>query len=365
MKKKLLLILVLLFVFVAEIYSKNELEVLVQPCLTLSENGSWKSKAETKPAIHRAKLSLRLDRDIFKSSKIKSRLSVDFAEKDYVNILKNGYVAFEPLSQLKIKAGKFKVPFGAHNLISSTELKTIYRSYTSDHLRDNLAISGYQYGFTLYGKLHKMLQYEVGIFNYANNQIDGFHIKDIMDFPVLLLKFEPIELIRLSYNIAAPQAGTVLENGKVEYNRFFFHDISLEFNTKNNLYETLFNSFIGVDTTEVDEAQVLMNNYGENIAFSLFSEHTFNIKLKKEFTLSLVTGFEYLNGLNMVDENSYENRNYYFVLSENLLVKYKNKFFIQFAYDTKLNNSFESIHENRFTAQLTYFDRFNLSKKSK
>lgn len=339
------------------------IETFIQPYLVLSENGNWQNRAETTPLIHRAKLSFRLNSKILNDSQIKGRLSIDIAEKEFSDFIKNAYVSIEPIEQFSIKAGKFKTPFGSHFLISSKDLKTIYRSHTTKHLKDELNIAGYNYGIAIYGKFNDMIKYEAGVFKFINNDIPGFHIKDIFDYPVLSLEFNPLENISISYKSTLPQTGTVSENGEVLYKRFLFHDILVTFKSPNKLYETFFNTFIGVDTSEVKDAQVFFRGYEENVAFSLFSNHIFNWKIKSNYTFSLATGFEYLNGLNWIGEDQYENRSYYFALSENLQIKYKNKFFLQFSFDNKLDNKFKSINESRFAVQATYCDQFNLSKK--
>ena len=180
-------------------FSECKIESIIQPWYTFHENGSWIDSGNSEISLHRAKVSAYFKKKFLPKLKLSSKITVDFSEKRFENILENAYISLKIIPQINLKAGKFKVPIGANNLMSSLKLPTIYRSFTTDHMKKDLKIAGFQKGGIIYGTLFDLVTYIAGIFHYEENYIEGFQIKDILDFPVFSLTIEPKKYLLFKY----------------------------------------------------------------------------------------------------------------------------------------------------------------------
>lgn len=339
-----------------------KIETFVQPMYSFRENGSWNIYGESGFSLHRAKLSLQFTKR-YNTIKILSKLEVDFTEADIENVLENAYINVKFLSPLNIKVGRFKIPFGANSLTSSFDLWTIYRSYTTKHIRDELKVGGYQNGGILYGSFFKYFYYSVGVFNYDENHIEGTHIKDILDFPVVKLSYIPTGNISISYMFTVPQAGVSMGNGDIDAMRLFLHDFSVEFSLK-EWYECFTEIFIGIDTSDVKKAQLFLQDYKENVAYSIYTLHSFIISLSKKIDLRLTNGFEYLNGLNY-EAGKRVNRSFYFSLIQAVGVSFGKKLSLEISYDNKYNEVFKSVDYRRIAGQIGFKNSMKINKGKK
>ena len=274
------------------------------------------------------------------------------------------------IPQFRLKIGKFKAPFGANNLISSLKLPTIYRSFSTEHMKKDLKIAGYQKGGIIYGTLFDILTYSAGIFHYDENHIDGFQIKDILDFPVFALTIEPKKNLSFTYMVTAPQAGVSLLNNEVEAMRIYYHDFAVQLNIK-DFYEMFTEIFIGIDTSQVQKAQLLLSDYDENIAYSIYTLNSFLFSPFKKLKIKFTLGLEYLNGLNYYNDQ-HQNRSFYYSLLESVTLYFNKNLFLQLSYDSQYDEQFKPINHRRIAAQILIRgattikkDKKKKSKKSK
>ncbi len=358
-------LLVTFLFLVGSIYSgsaKGEFGLLIQPWYTFDENGSYADSGDAKIDVHRTKFSLKIRKKVYPKLTVQSKISVDLSESTFKKSFKNAHITLKVSPRLQFKCGKFKIPFGANNLQNASELNTIHRSFTTDHLKKELNISGYACGGILLGTLFDKLSYAGGVFQYRNNVIKGFTLKDIVDFPVASLSYAPKKNIIARYMIAAPQAGSSLVNGVIEAKRFVFHNASFEYSYKDK-YAMFFEYFNGIDTSQISKAKATIVDYNENVTHSLYTLHSYSMYLFESYKIKLLFGFEYLNGLN-VNHHSYFNRSFYYSLLFGMNLYLKKSLWIQLNYDSQYDHVFKSIHKNRFAAQITYSNNFKLKQKN-
>ncbi len=329
-----------------------KIETFIQPMYSFEEKGSWDKDGDSEFSIHRAKLSVKLTKK-YKPLSISSNLEMDLSERNFENMLKNAYIILKFFPALKAKFGRFKIPFGANSITGSSDLWTVHRSYTTDHIRDELKVGGFQNGAILYGSFLKFFSYSIGAFNYEENRIEGTHIKDILDFPVAKISFDPLKKISINYMFTAPQAGVSMPRGSIKAMRLFLHDFSIELALK-KWYECFFEAFIGIDTSDFKEAyEYLKPDYKENLAYSLYTLHSFIISLTKRTDIRLTNGFEYLNGLNCFGGKN-ENRSYYFSLLQAIRISIGKKLSLELSYDNRYDDDFKSTGYRRISGQITF-----------
>ncbi len=132
-----------------------KIETTIQPLLQLKEKGDFSRDGESELGFNRARLGFTYGESI-NSLSIKSKLSVDFTEDTFDEIVKNGYIGVEVIPEFGFTVGRFKGVFGYENRVSSKKLPLVFRSETSSHLKKELGISGFLDGVRFSGTLQKL-----------------------------------------------------------------------------------------------------------------------------------------------------------------------------------------------------------------
>jgi len=90
-----------------------------------------------------------------------------FADVQERHPWRDNYIDFKPLSIVRLKVGKFKMPFGLEENTSEDRLDFVFRSRVTDFLAP-----ARERGAMLHGKVTKRLEYEAGVFRYDGENSD-------------------------------------------------------------------------------------------------------------------------------------------------------------------------------------------------
>ncbi len=338
----------------------------MQPMFAVEQKGNWKREGEWGLKLHRAKVELECDKKLKRFS-VESAIQADFAENTYEELLEKAYVRAEFFKPLCVTMGKFKAPFGANLLTKERELWTVYRSHTSDHIKDDLQVGSYRMGATVSGKLGFLgeEEYAAGIFYYEGSAVEGLERSDIVACPVAYVSYSPFKKLTLSYGFAAPEPGVSLVTGERETYRMYLHDIGVELRIKKWL-QFFAEGFVGVDTTKVKTVRELLPTYNENVAYSLYALESSVIDIGKKASVRLTGGIEFLNGLEYVGL-ARQNRDYYFASVLSACLRIADSFSAQASYDNRYDHTFSSTGYRRMALQFGYDARleFGQAKKGK
>jgi phosphate-selective porin OprO and OprP len=122
--------------------------------------------------LQRARFGLKGKATKWFDYEIEREMRATFGDDHERHPWKDVNVDFKPFSQLQLKVGKFKMPFGMEQNESPERLDFIYRSQVSNYLTP-----ARERGAMLHGKLlkGKRLSYEVGVFRFdgENSDIKG------------------------------------------------------------------------------------------------------------------------------------------------------------------------------------------------
>lgn len=153
--------------------------------------GGFRADQDTEPLstfyLHRARLSLTGD---MAQDKVDYRLQVDWAGSPKICDL---YFRYKPMKELNIELGQFKIPFSYENEnCGPTTVEFIEYSYITTYLArnnakyDNIAATGRDFGFQVYGGFiqrdgYSVINYNLGVFNGNGiNAKDNNSSKDIV-----------------------------------------------------------------------------------------------------------------------------------------------------------------------------------------
>jgi len=107
---------------------------------------------------------------------------------------KDVYGDFQPLDEVRFKAGKFKVPFGMEENTSEDRLDFVTRSQVTDYLAP-----GRERGAMLHGKLFKgkRIAYEAGVFRYDGENSEAKGIPTAGRTYAFRVSGEPLRYVKL------------------------------------------------------------------------------------------------------------------------------------------------------------------------
>jgi hypothetical protein len=349
--------------FNAAVFAGNEptLDLLLQPWAGITQNDSWHGNGSYEIGFHRLKTSLLTEQSIG-AIRAQGVLGVNLAENEFQNALENAYVSLSFKPYLQFRAGKFKTPFGANNLISDSRLPAIHRSFTNDHLQSALVVAGYRSGVQMSGSITDKVEFAIGTFIYPPNSLPGSGISDLYRLPVGRICFHPYPALDIEYMVSAPEMARVQGNGMNISKRLFLHDAAIHGHFA-GWYQGFFELFIGVDTSDISKVQEIWTNYTDNIAYSLYTAHTAILHLPWNLQLKLTTAGEFINGLNYEFEH-YIDRPFYYALTQDVKFELSDDVSTEFSYDTRIGRRFEPFRFQRLSAQINYSASMKMKSNS-
>lgn len=326
--------------------------LFLQPWSMLEQNDAWYANGIFDIGLHRAAAALRAEQ-MMGPVGVTGQLRFDMADSNIRNALQNAWVACAFKPYLNFKAGKFKIPFGGSALIAPSRLPTVYESFTAVHLQNNLAVAGYRSGAVIYGKIFEMADYAVGTFAYPLHRISGAGTSDLYRLPVARLSLYPVPIASIDYMVAAPEITARGAIGDRYSRRFLLHDIAMTVEP-NGRYRGFLELFFGVDTSEVKYMPDLWEGYGDNVAYSIYSAHTFTIALPWNLKARLTTAGEFLNGLNYIFEQ-FSYRPFYYVVTQDVQLVLGKGAVMELSYDMRVDERLRGFNQQRIAAQIGFF----------
>jgi hypothetical protein len=332
------------------------LDLFLQPWSFLEQgNGNFEI------GLHRAQTALRAEE---KSGAIKTagKLRINFSESSIQEAIENAWVSLTFKPYLRFKAGKFKIPFGANNLVAAPRMPTVYNSFTTSHLKSDLYVAGYRSGAMVYGDITPIAHFSVGTFEYPLHNLPGTETSDLFRLPVARIGMQPCRGVGIDYMVAAPELARVSNNGGFSSLRLVLHDIAV---TYDNLrwYRGSLEYFLGVDTTDVPEVQMLYDGYRNNVAYSIYSAHTVTLPFFRLGDLRLTTAAEFLNGLDRMYEQ-FVYRPFYYAFTQDIQLLLGKGVIMECSYDMRFNERLHGFKYQRIAAQI-HFGASGVVKTSK
>lgn len=151
-------------------------------------------------------------------------LSTDFSEKEIdsgnIKILKDAFIEYKFHIFFKLRAGRFKIPFGKEISLGSSKRPYIYRPESSKKISP-----GYSDGFVLSGKkIFSLFQYKMGFFNSSGSlsqkNITGHHLF------ISSLSFKK-EFFSAGYSFLLETNETLSHGAFIHYNKIFTNRLKL------------------------------------------------------------------------------------------------------------------------------------------
>jgi hypothetical protein len=336
--------------------------LFLQPWTIAEQNDAWYANGFFDIGLHRAAAALRAEH-MAGPIGVTGQIRFDMVESYVQNSLQNAWVALSFKPYLKFKAGKFKIPFGASSLISPSRLPTVYESFTAGHMKDKLAVAGYRSGAVIYGDLCKAADFSIGTFQYSLDRVTGAGTSDLYRLPVARLSLHPLPMTSIDYMIAAPQLARYGEWNRISSRRFLLHDIALTVEP-NTRYRGFLELFYGIDTSQVKDMQDLWEGYDDNVAYSIYSAHTFTLALPWNLRLRLTTAGEFLNGLNYIYQQ-FSYRQFYYAATQDVQLVLGKGVVVEMSYDMRVNEQLHGFRQQRIAAQISFFTSGRLGGKGK
>lgn len=350
MNKKLL---ILSLSIVALIHAKSEIELFIQPLYSLQQNGDFTDSSTSEFSLHRAKVKTKFEKDIDKIELFAS-VSLDFAEKEYSDILKNAYAGMEIRPWLKWKMGQFKSNFGYESALSSKKLPLINRGEISSYLRKKTDGAGYLQGIELYGSVKKKFSYSASLFNNSGiaSEGDGAKVNTTRTFamPVLSLEYKPNDLLQFYSSFIIPHYGILDSNQNSGGQRYFMADYAVTIDTR--IYSGAFEYFQGEDTADTREYLQYTSNKNVGITNGFVWINSFKIPHTEKMWTGISSRFEYINGLEY-DGISFKDRDFNYTLTGGLRFNYTKNYFIDLNIQDIFNSEFNSMNHLELSLQIS------------
>lgn len=361
MKSKCIL-LVFFAISVVVCAKEFRMDGVIQPHIRIRENANYTDSGDFVWGFRRLKVSFNYDDSLLKSLKIKGFLSLDFANKEVTEIIRKAGFQATFNDYLRLQGGQFKVPFLYNDYCGSDNLIHSDRSFTSDHLRKELTVGGYQQGILLSGSLkEKVLSYSVGLFYSDDIDRKGYSGKEFFMIPHFKVAVEPLTFLSLSYGIIAPAYSAPLINGADNEKRFVLQAISVRCKAP-KLYRTELDIFLGVDTADGKALMNLHPSYDENVSFSLYSNHQFSFPLGEGAEVVVALAGEFLNGLVYYD-GLYHERTYNYALWTTAGISVKKRFGCKVSFNERFDRDFSPTFHKEIGLEVSYTPTFVKVKK--
>ncbi|MBN1131283.1 MAG: hypothetical protein JXA71_20010 [Chitinispirillaceae bacterium] len=327
------------------------LDLFLQPWSRLDQNNAFYADGHFQIGLHRAETALRAEKKIgpFDAA---GKLRIDMAENTVQEALQNAWVALTFKPYLKFKAGKFKIPFGANNLIAPSRLPTVFNSFTVDNLKYELGVAGFRSGAMVYGDINPAVHFAFGTFEYPLHDLPGTGERDLFRQPVARVGWQPGPMVGFDYMVTAPELARVRSNGTVISRRLLLHDIAVTVDYS-RWYRGSLEWFIGVDTADAPLVQLIYGGYQSNVAYSLYTAHTVTVPLPRKRMLRLTTAGEFLNGLDYRYEQ-YVLRAFYYALTQDVQLHLGSGVVMELSYDMRLDERLHGFKYQRVAAQIHF-----------
>jgi len=127
-----------------------------------------------------------------------AEIKVDFTESGTPYFLNTCFIDATLKKQIKVKIGRFKVPFGMEVLTGPAKLAFVDRSRSSGMVKD-AQMAGYQDGLMVHGKLPFKTSYGIGIFNNRANLVSGYNL---LELAAARVRWKPLKILAAEYAIA-------------------------------------------------------------------------------------------------------------------------------------------------------------------
>jgi len=349
MKKILVYLLMITNILLAD----ASLEMYAQPLIEASENGSYFDSGTVDLTFHRLRTKLEFNKDVG-TVVFFSKLSLDFAEKDYEDILKTTYLGMNIRPSLNWRIGRIRSSFGYESSISSKKVPLISRGEISDYQRKSCLIAGQLDGFELSGGIGDKIYYSAGLYNSSGFETFGggkkVYINRLLSLPILTVSYKPTDILRLNVSVSTPYIGTVDQKYMPVAHRYLFSDYSVAIKVNN--YEGYLAVFIGEDTASTKKYLPYTSNALDGLSQGVTFTNSIKIPIVDELSTMVTGRFEYLNGLKY-NGVAYENRSFYYSLAGGIRFSYSNKYYVDLNYEGRFDDQFNTIHESKLLLQCT------------
>lgn len=356
-----------LLILVLDVFSNSttlEIDAVVQPLYSIEflKAGEFAKKDEIEGfSIHRARVGLTFEKKQKKHTYL-AEVSVDFAEKELEDVLKDSWLSLKIRPQLQVKVGKFKSRFGIESSLSSSKLPLIFRGDLSKFIRKKATIGGRQLGIEISGSVNDYFRYSIATFNYSGFSTPGGTFKAQVNrstaLPILTLHSKPLKFIEFQYSLAIPFIGAVTADNTITGDRFSYH--SLGYHIKTKRYEGILDILLAPDTSHYKKLALYLD-YDEAVSRSLSATNSYIQPLSKDSKLCFHSRFEYLNGLNY-GWQSLTDRDFYYTLTEGVKFASKKKFEISINVTSKYDKNFNNVSKTQLSIQAS--SRFSILRKS-
>lgn len=343
---------ILFLVVLSALASASGLEIggKVEPLYEIKEEGSLQDSGTSEAGLHRAQMTLKYKEKIVNDWVISGRFTFDAAENELEEMIHQAYVAMKFGDPFKVEVGRNKPAFSRNAQIGSSKLPTIYRSWTTEHLKDDLGVAGYLDGVELSGNfLDNKLFYSVALNYYEHDRRDGYSLSRMFSLPYISLGSTLFERLTIRWDMAFPLTAVSYEAGDTKEERLVLHDWSVSYEAP-KLYKGTIEAFLGADTTQGMILNEIHETYSDNVHFSFQMMNEFYSPRRNGFGLFGALGGEYLNGLNYRD-GAYVDREFNYAAVAVLGGTYENLLRVQVSYDARFDKDFATINQARFAFQ--------------
>lgn len=330
-----------------------KIKTKVQPLISLEQKGSTSDSGDYFLGFNRLKLSTDYEKMFAGEKRIAAELSLDFSKKELDKLVKKATLSLTFRREIALKIGQWKVPFYTNDYVGSGSLRHVHRNFTTYHLRNELAVTGYKQGVSLEGTfLEERLSYGAGLFYDESKDIKGFDGSELVMLPSLHISYKPWEFLSLEYGGLFPEFCTKTVQNNMEKKRLSLHTFSIAYEAP-VLYDTELDIFIGVDTADGREMMQFQLGYTENTSMSIHTNHRFRLPLKEKSALHFSVAGEFLNGLTYYD-GEYHNRAFTYALFGTVAYIIRKNLQVEVTLDERFDNNFAAIKQKRAALQCTF-----------
>ncbi len=360
MKTELAILVLIAFATSAEIGIGTKIE----PLFSVKENGSLSDSGKATSELHRAQISMKIRDKTTAGFTISGELSLDATEKSTEAMIHNGYVQIEFAKPIGVEVGRSKPSFSRNASIGSSKLPAIYRSWTSEHLENELGVAGYIDGVRLFGELFEnRLNYAVSLNHAVSDERDGFSAGNLVSLPIVSIGSEPIKGLNVRWDMAFPLSAISTTTGATTEIRPVLHDWSVHYKVP-KLYSGSFELFLGPDTAEGRLLKTINESYKQNISYSLQTMHEFSVPLSEKIDAFGALGAEYCNGLNRLN-GTYVDRDFYWATTIAAGANYGKFLRLLVSADEQFDSQVKQKHQTRLAVQLILSGDIKIKEETK
>ncbi|ERP30726.1 porin [Chitinivibrio alkaliphilus] len=337
-----------------------DIELLIQPMLTVEEDGNSSDEWESEFGFTRVRSDFLFTRDVL-SSEVRASLMTDFTDAGTPDIVKNAYIEIRFPGNLHWRTGQFKMPFGFESTTSSKDIPFANRGEISSYIRDNLGITGGFWRGTRLRFRHstpriERADYEFGLFKNSPGRPDAdlteAYGKRLFSLPVASATLTFSDNLTLYGAIAAPYYEGIGTQSGI---RVLLGDFGASYRISR--YSGMMEFFLGADTADTRQYLKYASTDTEGLSRGISLRQSYDFDLAHKYGLTASVRFEQLYG-KAYTSFEYINRDFLYTLTWGTRLYIDTDLYIDLEYSDRYDSGFSSRDLREIALQLSGYFSF-------